>query len=184
MNRPAGDADRLVALFASEATAVDATVEIFDDVQGLRDGLALLCDQAGGRVMATAAVSGLLPSAPRLADSSAAALAEVSMGVSLAWRGVAETGSCVLLPASRSERLLAVCAPWHVVVLPVPRIVATLDLLMEDVAGAVATADGQAPYVTMITGPSRTADIERIITIGAHGPRRLQVNLVRGWGDA
>jgi L-lactate dehydrogenase complex protein LldG len=183
VSRPAGDTDRLVTLFASEATAVAATVEIFEDVDGLRDGLALLCDQAGGRVMASAAVSGLLPAAPSLAGS-AAALAEVSMGVSLAWRGVAETGSCVLLPASRAERLLAVCAPWHVVVLPVPRIVATLDLLMEDVAGAVATADGQAPYVTMITGPSRTADIERVITIGAHGPRHLRVNLVREWRDA
>jgi L-lactate dehydrogenase complex protein LldG len=183
VSEPAVDTDHLVTQFTAEATAVAATVEVFESVNALRGGLALLCEQAGGRVMAASSVSGLLPAAIPLADS-AAALTDVSMGVSLAWRGVAETGSCVLLPASRAERLLSVLAPWHVVVLPVPRIVATLDLLMEELAEAVATGGGPAPYATMITGPSRTADIERVITIGAHGPRRLQVNLVRAWPDA
>jgi L-lactate dehydrogenase complex protein LldG len=183
VSQPAVDTDRLVTLFTSEATAVAATVEMFESMDALRAGLALLCDQADGRVMATSSVCGLLPSATPVADS-AAAVTEVSTAVSLAWRGVAETGSCLLLPASRAERLLAVLAPWHVVVLPVPRIVATLDLLMDDLAVAVAAGAGQAPYATMITGPSRTADIERVITIGAHGPRRLQVNLVRGWPGA
>lgn len=183
MSEPTVDTDRLVTLFTSEATAVATTVEIVDDVNALRGALALQCDAAGGRVMAASAVRGLLPSGTPVPDS-VASLTGVSMGVSLAWRGVAETGSCVLLPASRAERLLTVLAPWHVIVLPVPRILATLDMLMQEVTDVVTASTGQAPYVTMITGPSRTADIERVITIGAHGPRRLHVNLVRVWSGA
>jgi len=39
-------------------------------------------------------------------------------------------------------------------------------------------------YLALITGPSRTADIERVLTIGVHGPGRLVVLLVDGLGGA
>ena len=87
---------------------------------------------------------------------------------------VAETGSvAVALPrAERGEALLA-DRLWLLV--PVKDIVPTLDDALARIEALV--RDGR-PYVTLMTGPSRTADIERALTVGVHGPRELHVVLV------
>ncbi|HEY8731495.1 MAG TPA: LUD domain-containing protein [Candidatus Limnocylindria bacterium] len=87
---------------------------------------------------------------------------------------VAETGSvAVALPrAERGEALLA-DRLWLLVA--GTEVVATLDEAIARIGALV--RDGR-PYVTLMTGPSRTADIERALTIGVHGPRELHVVLV------
>jgi L-lactate utilization protein LutC len=87
---------------------------------------------------------------------------------------VAETGSvAVALPrAERGEALLSERL-WLLV--PASEVVATLDQALARIDRLV--REGR-PYVTLMTGPSRTADIERALTIGVHGPRELHVVLV------
>jgi L-lactate dehydrogenase complex protein LldG len=87
---------------------------------------------------------------------------------------VAETGSvAVALPrAERGETLLAERL-WLLVT--ASELVPTLD---EALARIDALVRAGRPYVTLMTGPSRTADIERALTVGVHGPRELHVVLV------
>src|SRR5919197_1317839 len=58
---------------------------------------------------------------------------------------------------------------------PGDALVATLDDALERVAALVRRG---TPYVTLMSGPSRTADIERTLTIGVHGPRELVIVVV------
>ena len=87
---------------------------------------------------------------------------------------VAETGSiAVALP--RDERGQALLADRLWLLVPATEIVATLD---EALARIEALVRAGRPYVTLMTGPSRTADIERALTVGVHGPGELHVVLV------
>ena len=87
---------------------------------------------------------------------------------------VAETGSvAVALPrAERGEALLSERL-WLLV--PATELVPSLDDALARIEALV--REGR-PYVTLMTGPSRTADIERALTVGVHGPRELHVVLV------
>lgn len=89
---------------------------------------------------------------------------------------VAATGS-VLVSASCGGRGASIMAPVHVVVASIHQLVPTLDT-----AFAWMNARGTAKQnsmVTLVTGPSRTGDIEKIIVLGAHGPQRLVVLLAQ-----
>jgi L-lactate dehydrogenase complex protein LldG len=87
---------------------------------------------------------------------------------------VAETGSvAVALP--RAERGQALLADRLWLLVPASELVPTLDDALGRIDALV--RDGR-PYVTLMTGPSRTADIERALTVGVHGPRELHVVLV------
>jgi len=87
---------------------------------------------------------------------------------------VAETGSvAVALP--RAERGAALLSERLWLLVPASELVPTLDAALARVEDLVR---GGRPYVTFMTGPSRTADIERALTVGVHGPRELHVVLV------
>ncbi len=83
-----------------------------------------------------------------------------------AW-AVAETGTLVI----RGSRRQFITSEVHVAVVEGSRLLANL----EDISFSGETA----PFLTLVTGPSRTADIERTLVLGAHGPRRLVVLVVR-----
>ncbi len=96
--------------------------------------------------------------------------------VTLAESLVAQTGS-VFVSSSCGGRGASVAAPVHIVV-------ATLDQLVPDLEAAFARlrergAQEKNSMLCLITGSSRTADIEKILVMGAHGPRRLVVALSR-----
>jgi len=86
---------------------------------------------------------------------------------------VAQTGSVVVTSASAGGRALSVLPPHHVVLARrtqlVPDLPAAFRLLQERY-GASAPS-----MISFVTGPSRTGDIERILVLGAHGPKRLTV---------
>jgi L-lactate dehydrogenase complex protein LldG len=75
----------------------------------------------------------------------------------------------------RDERGRALLAERLFLLVPKDQLVPTLDDALERIEALV--RDGR-PYVTLMTGPSRTADIERALTVGVHGPRELHVVLV------
>ena len=96
----------------------------------------------------------------------------VSLGV--AFCGIAETGSLMLLSGPDSPTSLNFLPDDFLCVLPEHRIVPRL----EDAWALLRQERGGLPRSTnIITGPSRTADVEQTIQLGAHGPRRLHVLL-------
>lgn len=102
--------------------------------------------------------------------------AQTDMGISVASAGVAETGSLVMLSGADSPVSLSFLPEHHVVVLETGAIVRDMEALWERLR---ATADFPPRGVHLITGPSRTADVEQTLQIGAHGPRALLVILLR-----
>jgi len=95
-------------------------------------------------------------------------------GISWAKLGVAETGS-TLLHSTSEDRRVELCVDVHLVLLAGGALVPTLDA-----AFAALRAIGARPpaYASLVSGPSRSADIERQLTIGVHGPRALHVLLL------
>lgn len=98
------------------------------------------------------------------------------VGVSLAWRGAAENGSLVLLSGADNPTSLNFLPDHHLVALRSTDLVPHLEQVW---AALRERGEGGWPRtVNVITGPSRTADIEQTIQLGAHGPRSLHVFLV------
>lgn len=89
---------------------------------------------------------------------------------------VARTGSVVLTAQSGFGRALSVLPPAHLVVARRTQLVAEV----RDALQLLERRHGKMwpSMVTFITGPSRTADIEKILVLGAHGPRELHVLLL------
>ena len=102
-------------------------------------------------------------------------LAGIDIGFTVADYGIAETGTLVMDSSSEELRLATMVSEVHVAVLPVDRLRATsLDLEAE-----LTPAMGAAPnYCAFITGASRTADIERVLALGVHGPLELHILLM------
>ena len=89
---------------------------------------------------------------------------------------VAQTGSALVSSRSAGGRVLSVLPPHHI-------IIAERSQMVPDLASALQLARQlYAPnwpsFLSFITGPSRTGDIERILVLGAHGPRRLTIFLL------
>jgi L-lactate dehydrogenase complex protein LldG len=89
---------------------------------------------------------------------------------------VAQTGSVLITTASAGGRALSVLPPHHMVI-------ARRDQIVPDLAQALQLAHKlYAPnwpsFLSFITGPSRTGDIERILVLGAHGPKKLTIFLL------
>lgn len=96
-----------------------------------------------------------------------------------AFAGVAETGSLVLVSSREHPTTLNFLPDVHIVVLRADRLVAHI----EDVWARLRAELGAMPRtVNFVTGPSRTADVEQTIQLGAHGPRSLHVIFVEAGG--
>lgn len=97
-----------------------------------------------------------------------------AVGITAAFCAIAETGSLLLLSGRDSEATVSLLPETHVAIVPAGRIVAHLedgfDLLRRERAGMPRAA-------SFISGPSRTADIEQTVTLGAHGPYRVLIVL-------
>ena len=102
-------------------------------------------------------------------------LLQARIGVTQADYAIAETGTLVLISGAEQHRLLSLLPPVHVCLLGPQQIVPTLASLITRLEQRFVTGKFTPQTVTMITGPSRTADIEHTLTMGVHGPVALHV---------
>lgn len=91
--------------------------------------------------------------------------------------GIAETGTLMLLSGPESPTTLNFLPDVHIALLRTDRIVGSYEEAWARLR-AVRGAGAMPRAVNWITGPSRTADIEQTLLLGAHGPRRLHIIIV------
>ena len=105
-----------------------------------------------------------------------AASADDLVGITGAFLGIAETGTLMLLSGRETPATVSLLPETHIAILKSTRIVAT----MEDAWDRLRSEYGALPRaVNFISGPSRTADIEQTVTLGAHGPYRILIVIVK-----
>lgn len=96
-------------------------------------------------------------------------------GVTGCFCAIAETGSLLLLSSAATPKSTALLPETHIAFVPMRRLVANL----EDAFALARNERGEPPRsMWLISGPSRTADIEQTIVIGAHGPYRVHAIVV------
>lgn len=103
------------------------------------------------------------------------ACATMPVGITSCDYALADTGTLVMLSEAR---LVSLLPPMHIAVVPAGRILTGLDELLTILPNPAATTSS----MVLITGPSRTADIEQILVRGVHGPGEIYA-VVTGSGD-
>lgn len=103
-------------------------------------------------------------------------LEQCDAGITACEALVVQTGTIVVTPQSSGGRVLSVLPPHHIVVATENQICRDLKVALQRVR--LQHHDQLPRYISFITGPSRTGDIERILVLGAHGPRKLTVLLL------
>jgi L-lactate dehydrogenase complex protein LldG len=168
-----------LTLFRKNAADLRADFRLLKDLEALTAELKQLCAAEGWQRAAshsgelTGPVCRALGLPVLLTDQAfdQRELARCDAGISECDALVAQTGSIVVTSRSAGGRALSVLPPHHVVVARREQLVADLPA-----AFALLKAKYGSSYPSMIsivTGPSRTGDIERILVLGAHGPKKL-----------
>ncbi|BEH10398.1 MULTISPECIES: LutC/YkgG family protein [Geobacter] len=166
----------MISTFTVAAEAVGATVKHFTD---LDDVAGYLQDLTANRLVASSSLSSRLAAMiETITPLPPERLADAEVGISEADAGIAETGSVLLELTAPAQRAATALPLVHAVILRASTIVPTLSALGERLGGLL--AEGGSRYLSLITGPSRTADIERVLTIGVHGPKELHILIIEG----
>ena len=101
--------------------------------------------------------------------------AEADVGISSADAALAETGTLTVQSGPQRSRLATLLPPVHLALVPAGRLTTDIFTWASERAGAAFPAN-----LVLISGPSKTADIEQTLAIGVHGPKRLIVILYGG----
>lgn len=153
------DAVRAIERFASESAT--ARIIIADELQ-----------QVAPRLIASLDAVGAVWHSP----GDAVEIQDEQFGVSFGHLSIVETGSILLAETSLADRAIGMLAVVQVIVCRTDSLVPSLDDASREMR-ELALRPGGA-YTTLVTGPSRTADIERVLTVGVQGPARVIVLLV------
>jgi L-lactate dehydrogenase complex protein LldG len=166
-------------VFTAEALLADATI---DEAGAAAEVPALIAAYLAGHSLGLTirAAPGLktLPWRRHLEVDFGIAKPEDAVGVSGAFAGIAETGTVMLLSGPECPITLAFLPETHVVVLNARDIVGAYEDAWARLR--LERPNAMPRSVNWITGPSRTADIEQTLFLGAHGPRRLHIVIVHG----
>jgi L-lactate dehydrogenase complex protein LldG len=170
--------DELVRRFAGELTAADGVPHrgreasaVAREVLGSEPAVVAVDDDEGLESVAAALASaGHRVVRPR-DDGYRAALPGAAIGVTRCLAAIADTGTLLLACDRSHPRATSLLPRSHLAVVHTGEVVASL-------ADALARIPSPPPSaVTCITGPSRSADIEQILTLGVHGPAHVHVVL-------
>jgi L-lactate dehydrogenase complex protein LldG len=118
----------------------------------------------------------LVPYAESVESFRAALFDSIDAGLTGCRGAIAETGTLVLWPDAREPRLLSLVPPIHVVLLHATAIRSTLAELIDEQGWA----RGMPTNVVLVSGPSKSADIEQTLAYGVHGPKELIVLVRQG----
>ncbi len=180
------DAPNLAQLFREKAEAVQVVVrEVRDLAEACRYAVEITGSQGGAAIAAPGWDPEVLS---LLQDQCGQAKIEVltenlrdqaerlHTGFTRADWGIADTGTMVLDSSSEDLRLATMLCATHIAVLPLSRLRATSTDLEAELHRL---AQSPPRYAAFITGASRTADIERVLTLGVHGPLELHLLLMK-----
>lgn len=177
-------------LFKEKAAAVQVVISEITDMAAAFDYASDITRKQGGESMAVFGWDGpersALEDACRrvgvnlVGDNLREHAADLCTALTLADWGIAATGSLVLDSSSEDLRLATMLAQVHIAVLPLSRLRPDAEALKADL---VRLMESPPSYLAFITGASRTADIERVLTIGVHGPQELHVLIIKDQGS-
>lgn len=174
--------DDWIAMFAKNSVALQTRFIVAADAAAAHGQLRMLADAEGwtrlathGTTMAAEAAATLgLPILNTDGGYDVNLMETCDAGITECDALIAQTGSVMLTTRSGGGRALSVLPPHHVVIARGEQLVPDLPAayaLLHHTYGPVAWPS----MITLITGPSRTGDIERILVLGAHGPKKLTV---------
>jgi L-lactate dehydrogenase complex protein LldG len=174
--RPRSDWDPL-ARFRDRATSLSSTVEAVARMEQVPGAVA---EYLRGNGLPLAAVC--WPELAALPWGGAGLVVEARQargddlaGITGAFCAIAETGTLMLLSGPKTPAAVSLLPETHIAVVPAARIVRA----MEDGWALARAEHGRLPRaVNFVSGPSRTADIEQTINLGAHGPYRVHIVIV------
>jgi L-lactate dehydrogenase complex protein LldG len=98
----------------------------------------------------------------------------IDAGFTVARSGLAATGTLIVVPDANAPRTVSLVPPLHIALIHAR----TLHADLHAAAAAERWCDGMPTNLVMISGPSKTSDIQQTTAYGAHGPRALWVVLV------
>ena len=174
---------QLAESFARELTALKGEVVFVQTAASLPRALGVLLAQRGLNVAAvqnSTRVSAALAQVAgdrffQAAGASLERLESADCGIIEAGALLADTGSVLAIFKNRGERLLPYLPPTCIVIADAEQLRPHMDDAMADLYGAA--RNGARGEGVIITGPSRSADIEKVLILGAHGPSALIVLL-------
>lgn len=174
--RPSYSGD-LAARFIERAKALISTVDECAALSGVPARCAAwLTEQGlGHRVVVSPVLAGLDWAASGLDVRIGAAGGDDPVGVTGCFRAIAETGTLMLCSGAQSPAVNSLLPETHIAVVPREHIVADMEAAFAVARDAL---DVWPRAVNFVSGPSRTADIEQTIVLGAHGPYRVHLLIV------
>jgi L-lactate dehydrogenase complex protein LldG len=170
---PRSDRNRFTSLFVENLEALAGKAFVVPDVSAVVPALAPVLE--GKRAVAskaayleTCGITALHQVCARFADRDALreACAAADIGITSVTYALAETGTLVLLSSPEEARLISLLPPVHIAIFSRSRILANLSELLALLPNPAELSSS----MVLITGPSRTADIEQILVRGVHGP--------------
>lgn len=163
------------ARFLRRLQKAAASVDVVDDLPGATQAITAFLGREQTRAPLVLAPHPMLQALRLPGEQRQRLDGDACIAVSVAFAGVAETGSLALLSQPQTPTRFNFLPEALICLLESAHIVTTLEALWQKLRrehGALPRA------VNLVTGPSRTADVEQTIQLGAHGPRQLHVVVV------